>query len=319
MRRPSFPLRAIAVALGLALSAAPLAAQRPEPAEGTFPVRAGISVEPDTVRVGDPFLVRVRIVAPAGSRIVFPDPPDSTRTVQGLDPVRIDSLSAAAGVEQTATYRVAAWNVNEQPIRLGDVTVRNGTARRSIPLERLTIFVRSVLPADSAARVPRPARQIFEFTASRWWIWALVGAAAVLALLLLWWWRRRRHRPALRPIVDPFAHAEREFGRVEKLGLVDAGERGRFVALMVEVLRDYLALRYEHAGLALTSTELLAAVRGERAIAAERLRRVLDEADLVKFARRPLTAERARELGREARAIVSHEHAAAKPATEAAA
>src|SRR5439155_677048 len=83
---------------------------------------------------------------------------------------------------------------------------------------------------------------------------------------------------------------------------VDAGERGRYVALIVEVVRDYLAARYAKAPLSHTTTEVLAALHGERAVPNERLAHVLTEADLIKFGRRPVTAERARELGRAARA-----------------
>jgi hypothetical protein len=83
---------------------------------------------------------------------------------------------------------------------------------------------------------------------------------------------------------------------------------------MLEVVRDYLAARYSAAPLSLTSTELLGALSGERAVPNDRLMRVLNEADLVKFARRAVTPERARELGREARAIVTQEHAASQPA-----
>jgi len=46
----------------------------------------------------------------------------------------------------------------------------------------------------------------------------------------------------------------------------------------------------------------------------DRLMRVLNEADLIKFAQRPVTADRARELGREARTVVASEHAASLPA-----
>jgi hypothetical protein len=42
--------------------------------------------------------------------------------------------------------------------------------------------------------------------------------------------------------------------------------------------------------------------------------RLLTEADLIKFARRPVSSERARELGREARSIVTLEHKASQPA-----
>jgi hypothetical protein len=128
-------------------------------------------------------------------------------------------------------------------------------------------------------------------------------ALALLALLLWWWLRRRRHRPGPPPI-DALQHAEREFARVERLGLLGAGERGRFVALMVEVLRDYLALRVPGAAPSLTSSELVRHLRTRRTMPVQRLATLLGEADLVKFARRPVTAERARELGQEARAIV---------------
>jgi hypothetical protein len=174
------------------------------------------------------------------------------------------------------------------------------------------VVVASVLPADSTLRVPKSARPLFEFTARLWWLWLALALVALILFLLWWWWRRRkRAKPAIQ--VDPFAYAEKEFARIEALRLVEAGERGRYVALMVEVVRDYLAARYLAARLSHTSTELLTSLQGERAVPHERLGRVLSEADLIKFARRPVTTDRARELGREARAIVAQEHATSLP------
>jgi hypothetical protein len=94
---------------------------------------------------------------------------------------------------------------------------------------------------------------------------------------------------------------------------VDAGERGRHVALMVDVLRDYLALRLPEARASLTSSELAAALRATGAVPHARLAALLDEADLVKFARRPLTGDHARALGREARGIVRDVETALTP------
>lgn len=279
----------------------------------TIAVRAGSSVDKDTVLIGDPFLVRVRIQAPPGSEIVFPDAPDSASTIQALDPVRLDSLIATGGVEFSATYRVAAWDIDRQPVIFKDVIVRNAGAQRAVPITGLNVFVRSILPADTAKRIPKPARPIYEFSPPMWWLWALLAALAIAIGLAYWFWKRRKRRPVLVVPVDPYERAEKEFARIEKLGLVEAGERGRFVALMVEVLRDYIAARQPEGHLALTSTELISVLRGERTIQLERLRRLLDEADLVKFARRPLSGDRARELGKEARGVVAHEHAASQP------
>jgi len=300
------------------VAVAPLA--RPALAQ-QITVKAGVVVTPDTVRVGDPFRVTVGVRAPLGATIEFPKTTDSTSTVQSLDPVAVRTMPDTSVVEQFADYRVAAWDVAEQPIKLGAVVVRLGRASRTIQIGD-SVFVKSVLPADTALRVPKPARPLYEMSIFPWWLWALIAAAIVAIGLLIWWWVRRRRRPPAPVIVDPFAHAEAEFARIEALGLLEAGERGRYVTLMVEVLRDYLAARYAEAALSLTSTELQRSVRELPHVPQDRLTRLLTDADLIKFARRPVSTERAREIGREARAIVSHEHVTSQPpapASEAAA
>jgi hypothetical protein len=311
------PIAAFAVlAVPLVFLALPVQAQN---AGAAIPVRAAVGIEPDTVRVGDPFVIQVGILAPRGATVAFPPPPDSTGVIQALDPTRLETRPDTAGVVQWAYYRVAAWDIGNQPIQLDDVEVQLGGQVRRIPLRGHSVFVASVLPADSAQRVPKPPRSLFLFGAAMWWLWALLVAVTLLLFALWWWWRRRR-RQAPVPAVDPYEQAEREFARIDKLGLIAAGERGRYVALVAEVLRDYLAARYEVAPLSLTSTELLAALRGRPAVPYERLLRFLAETDLIKFARRPVSPQLARDLGREARALVTDEHAAAMaPAREKAA
>lgn len=281
-------------------------------------VKAGVTAAPDSVRIGDPFRVTVGIRAPRGSIIEFPRTMDSASAVQSLDPVVVRTSPDTTATEQYADYRVAAWDIGSQPVRLADVIVRYNGLERRVPLVG-SVFVKTVLPADSAQRVPKPPRALFEFGIFPWWIWALIAAAIIALGLLIWWWLRRRRRPPVVVVVDPFVHAESEFKRIEALGLVDAGERGRYVTLMVEVLRDYLAARYSAATLSLTTTELQRAVRELPFVPQDRLIRLLTEADLIKFARRPVSSDRARELGREAHAIVTREHQASQPAPSEAA
>jgi hypothetical protein len=277
-----------------------------------IPVKAGVTAAPDSVRIGDSFRVTVGIRAPRGATIQFPRTMDSAASVQSLDPVVVRTSADTTATEQYADYRVAAWDVGAQAIRLAEILVRvNGVERRVAVAG--SVFVRSVLPADSAQRIPKPPRPLFEFSAFPWWLWALIVAAVIAIGLLIWWWiHRRRRMPKPVVVVDPFVHAESEFQRIEALGLIDAGERGRYVTLMVEVLRDYLAARHTEASLALTSTELHRAVREVTSVPQDRLTRLLTDADLIKFARRPVSSERAREIGREARAIVAKEHEASQ-------
>ena len=281
-----------------------------------IPVDARLTVERDTVRVGDPFRVFVSVRAPKGATIDFPTAFDSVGTVQSIDPRAVFAQRDSLGFRQNAVYRVAAWDIGRQPIHMPDVTVHLGAASRTVTLAGYAVFVATVLPADSAQRVPKPARALFEHSMIPWWFWALLAAAIALLFGLWWWWRKRR-RTVPAEHVDPYVRAQRDFQRIDALGLVEAGERSRYVALVVDVLREYLADRFTNAPLALTSTELLSATRQTPTLPHDRLLRILNEADLVKFAKRPVSVERARDIGQEARALVDHEHEASQPVADA--
>jgi hypothetical protein len=303
--------RCAAIALSVVAFAAGTAAA--QNAASALQVKTAVKVAADSVRVGDPFRVTIGVRAPPGATIDFPRQLDSSGAVQSLDPVNVRASADTSAVEQYADYRVAAWDVGRQPIRLDDIIVKLGSVTRRIPVTGATIFVRSVLPADSAKRIPKPPRDLFEVNPFPWWLWALLAAVVVGLILLYWWWRRRRRKATPIPAIDPFKQAEADFERIERLALLEAGERGRYVTLVIEVLRDYLAARHTRAALSLTSTELQRAAQELPTVPEGRLGRVLTDADLIKFARRAVSTDRARDLGREARAIVAVEHAATPP------
>jgi hypothetical protein len=296
------------------LQAAP-ARQPVPPAQNVPQVQMGFAVEPDTVTVGDPFRLTVRIRAPKGASVTFPAGPDSGATVEALDPRQEREGTDSTSLDVIAAWRLAAWDTGDQPLRMRDVVVNVDGRERRVALTTLSVHVRSVLPADTTQRVPKPQRALFEFGVP-WWYWLLAALAAIGLIGLFWWWWRRRRKRKAGEVEDPFADAESEFERVERLGLVEAGERGRYVALMVEVMRTYLARRIPAAHPSLTTNELLIGVRENNTVPVNRLALVLADADLVKFARRATTAERARELGTEARGIVAAVRAAEIKAAE---
>jgi hypothetical protein len=278
------------------------AAQAPATDAAAQGVQLGIAVRPETVTVGTRFVVAARLRAPEGATIAWPTAPDTSETLEIVSSRMLDSASDSLRTEETARWRLAAWDTGTITIVFEDAVVTAPELERRVPL-RAHVYVRSVLPADTALQVPKPPRDIMAADPP-WWRWVALALliAAVLGVLLWWYLRRRRRKPPPAP-VDAMQYAEREFARVERMGLLEAGERGRFVALMVEVLRDYLALRLPGAAPSLTSTELVRFLRSRSDLPVQRLAAVLTEADLVKFARRPVTAERAREIGQEARLI----------------
>lgn len=300
----------IALAAMLLLQAG---AAQPPAAPVTLSIRIGVAVNPDTVTVGERFTVIVRVRAPAGSTIEFPAGTDSAASVDLAAAVAVAEprlLPVGSGppaeMEQTAGYRMAAWDIETQPLGLGDIIVRSGVVERRIPLASYTVFVRSVLPADTTLHVPKPARGVIPF-AYPWWLkWLLLALGILLAALLAWWlwrvYRRWKNRP-----VHPAALAQREFHRIEKLALPDRNEGALHVALMVDVMRNYLAARVDGARPSHTSSELVAATRAAGTLDAESsagLAELLHQTDLAKFAAWRVDAARARELGADARAVV---------------
>ncbi|MGI9140776.1 MAG: hypothetical protein ACR2GJ_06695 [Gemmatimonadaceae bacterium] len=295
-----------------AVQPAPPAAQRPA-APVTVPVRIGVHISPDTVTVGDQFTVIVRVRAPAGSTIQFPATTDSAVKVDlAADPAIAEprvvpvAAGAPAEMEQIAGYRMAAWDVDSQPLGLGDIIVRSGIAERRIPLSSYAVLVRSVLPADTTLHVPRPPRGVLAF-AYPWWLkWLLVALGLLLAALLAWWLWRAYKRWKNRP-VHPAAHAQKEFHRIEQLGLPEKDQGALHVALMTDVARAYLAVRAEGVRESQTSTELVTATRASGLLdpdASARLGELLHQTDLAKFAAWRIDGAKARDLGSDARAVV---------------
>lgn len=277
------------------------------PAVGAhFAVQLGTRITPDTVSVGQRFIVLVKVRAPTRATISFPVGVDSAAGASPTAPQIIgaplvDSVPDATGTTRTAAYRFAAWDVGPQRLGLGNITVIVQGRREYVSLADQSVFVRSVLPADTTRRQPKPPRAAIVLTPFNWLPW-LALLAAILLALLAWWlwriWRRRRNAP-----LPPFETAEREFVRIEGLRLIESGEPERHVAMMTDVLRDYLAARVEGIQRSQTTPELLAAAAPVHPYAGG-LANLLAQADLVKFARRRMAPAEATALGAQARTIV---------------
>ncbi len=291
MRRSLLSL--LAASIGATCSAANAAAQ----------VQAGTAVRPETTTVGQHFVATVVVKVPVGIRVNFPTRPDSAAHVDSAGPsVRRDS-SAGGFTYATANYTLAAWDTGFQRIGLDTLTVVTSAGARLVPLNGFQVYVRSVLPRDTALRKPKPFRPVVPVPVFNWLPW-LIGAliAAVVGVLIYAWrsWRERRARG-----LGPFQTAEQEFRRIESENLIAAGAPERHAVLMAGVMRVYLAAVVPPAMRSATTHELAIRLHSANAVPLQRVIAVLDETDRIKFARERSTADRARDIGAEARAIVA--------------
>jgi hypothetical protein len=281
-----------------------------------LPVQMGYRVTPDTVLIAQPFNLFIKVLAPKGVRFEFPLGPDTT-SQNGLRPIELrgEKVVAMLGDTAVALYHLVAWDIGTQPLRIPDVRVTFQGQERRLPLGDATIFVKSVLPADTSLRIPKPARPLIALPVFNWMLWAAILAAAI-ALVLLWWiWRRYRNRP--KPPIDAYVRAQQEFALIEARKLLDKGEMEEYVAAMVDVVREYLAARVPGVRRSNTTSELLQAMRPREGVEAE-LPPLLERTDLVKFARADVARDEAARNGALARVIVDHVEARLNPESEAA-
>jgi len=306
----------IALSIGLLLLQAvlPQSARTTQGVGGPLPVQMGYKVSPDTAIIGQPFNLFVKVLAPKGVRFEFPTGPDTT-TQNGVRPVELrgEKIVSMLGDTAVALYHLVAWDVGVQPLRIPDVRVTFGREERSAPLGGASGFVKSVLPADTSLRVVKPPRPLIVLPVFNWWPWLALLAAIIAAVLLWWAWRRYRNRP--QAPVDPYVRAQREFERIELMGLLEAGRGREYLALIVDVAREYLAARIPGVRRSDTTSELLRAMQPREGVEAE-LPQLLERADLVKFARADVTRDEAREAGLAIRAIVDHVEARLNPESE---
>ena len=283
---------------------------------GQLPVQMGYRVSPDTVLIGQPFKLFVKVHAPTGVRFEFPAGPDTT-TQNGIRPIELRGERLVTMLADTAValYNLVAWDIGVQPLRFPDVRVTFEGQERRPSLAGASVFVKSVLPADTALRVPKPARPVIVLPVFNWLLWLGLLAAAIIAALLWWAWYRYRNRP--KKPVDPYARAQQEFARIEQLRLLEDGRYAEYYAEMVDVVREYLAARVPGVRRSDTSSELIRTMQPGDGIEVE-LPRLLERADLVKFARANVSLEEARAAGLALRAVVDNVEGRLNPESEVA-
>jgi len=271
-----------------------------------FPVQVGFALDRDTITVGDHVTLIVRVLAPAGAQFSFPVGPDTAHK-EGAYPIELIGKRAATmqGDTAVAGYRLAAWDIGAQRVTMPDIVVTYRGQKQPVPLSGISLFVRSVLPSDTALRKPKPAREIIVVTTFDWKRWLPLLALILLAILASWLWLRYRRRAGM-PL-DPYARAMVEFVRVTR-EYPPERDATRHLAAMVDVMRDYLAARVTGIRRSYTTRELLSKMtlvnEAERDLPA-----LLERVDLVKFARETATPEEAARGGASARAIVDETEA----------
>lgn len=258
-----------------------LTAQLKPPLDATGQARA--------IKLGDTVELVVTVRAPKGSTVWVPRNPalGSWRLV-AKEP--IESQQDSAYRTEIHRYRLMAMRLGAEAIpAMGiDYKLPDGTAG-SLQTPRLRQRVRGWLENESSPNLGAPPDPVPVVVTDRTLVWVVsVGgsalAAALITLIVLLALRNRLI--AALPGPPPPPPNVLALAKLKELARADMEPDARYAAV-VDVLREYLGGRYGFDGLETTTHELMAEIRDAdlKEITLPEISSLMDEADLIKFAR----------------------------------
>ena len=254
-----------------------------------------VTPETSQATVGDTVQVRFRVRLDERDLLYDTVPQPLGALAPGVRILSIDKLARAPDRIFHGKARLAFYRPGRQPVpvfMLPFMRAVKGVQRATLASDSAFVDIGSLLPAGNP-----PLKDIRETELNAGPSLGLLVAAGVTALLLLGGYAiRRRHRlPAAEPApippvqepLTPYAQALAQLERIERERWPMRGAVARHYEEIVDALRGYLEAREGMPAREQTTEELLWALplhlsgEGFR----ERLGELLDEADLVKFAR----------------------------------
>lgn len=304
------------------------AALAPAPASAVGdPVTARASVDRQSITVGDPILLTVRVEADRGYTVVDPGVARTLGALEVLETLPAQQTGGPAGLTRLAfRYRLTAFSLGELAVPAIDVVYAGpGGARGVARTAEIPLEVASVLrPGENYAEIKplRPQLAVgggLPYAIARGVSAAGAVVVASLSLVALGRLVRRRRAQDRADVRAPGAPADRSLEALAVLAKAGLPEEGRFeehYERLGGALRDYLAARHGLAARGRTAAELRRDMeragleRSQAAFVFE----VLREGELVRFRHTPPSPRRANEVARAAldflrRAALADEYA----------
>ena len=265
-----------------------------------------ITAEPAKVGLGDSVTIRFRLALNDRDLLSDTTPRPVAELPPGVRIFSVEPLRRGADRVLTGTARIAFYRTGkrETPV-FGMPWIQIVTGHRGIVThEPVEIEVTSTIPAGNP-----PLRDIREPDSPRGFgaLWALLGAAAAagIAWLVARPLKRRRQvkpepaaaPPPPPPPPDPYTTALARLDAIDAESWSARGDVARHYELVADALRDYLEAAHGIPARERTTTELLWSLPPGLAEGGlrRRMQEVLEEADLVKFAKvRPAPDESTR-------------------------
>jgi len=270
--------------------------------------------QPVQATVGDTVTVVFRVRLDPVDLLYDTVPHPVSALPEGVRVLQIERLRRAPDRTFTGRARLAYFRVGRQPVPAFGLDFMRGVkgmTRATLVSDSAFVMIDSVAPPGSPTLkdIREPASQTGVSTKSVLEILALAGSAGLVVL-----YRRRPQRSQTIPFVlelpaavetSALERALEELDRIEQAGWAAHGEVPRHYAGVADVVRRYLSEAYGLPAPTSTTSELARLLPDGMEVLREQYLSLLQEADLVKFARTSRSEGGAAEYLRQARAVLA--------------
>lgn len=252
----------------------------------------------DSLQVGDTFTFTITLSKDQPyDQIIFPDTANFPDDVELLDLRRFK----VTDFKDSLVYNLQFFGTDDASIDRLPVHLINGTDTTTLYTTPAPLRFKSAITGEQDEQF-KPFKPIFDF-ARMWWPW-LVGG---LALILIAWYLYRKYqqrepKPEPKPteppppFVDPIEELDQAITDLKSdETLTQKRDFKTFYIKLGDAIRNYFERLYEIPALELTSREILQEMNS-MAVDRELIdatRKVLNEADMVKFAKFTPTLDQA--------------------------
>jgi len=269
-----------------------------------------LTVEPREVAIGDPIVWKAVVKRRVGDRVHLPSAADfGELEVQQRD--RNVGEAEDDWVEESLEITLLAFDTGEHEIPPQQLTVVDIEGRiAEVETDGATVTIESLIANEPEPEIKPdtgPGEKVFEKDYTLLYVLAVIGGIVVIALLTLlarWLWSKRKPRPGPPP-PPPRPAEEIALEKLEQLkrsSYLDDGLHKQYHVLLSETFREYLGNRYGFDSLELSTEEMTAELRRLtlKHELFDEMVELLEETDLVKFAKYIPVSDESRRLLAEA-------------------
>ena len=254
------------------------------------------TIDTTVIRIGEQFHLNLSASAPVGTKVIFPAIPDSIHKLEVVQRSPIDTSNSKDGLMATYHQSVTLTGFDSgyfviEPF-LFSIQQKGSGVADSIATEALLMQVQTI-PVDTTKEIKdiKPPMDVpFTFREA---VPYILGGLALVALVwfIVYWMKKRKRKPTevVKKVIVRPAHeiAIEALKKIQEQKLWQQGFYKEYHSGVADTIRSYIEHRFSITAMEMPSDDTLSHFRNNLVSpeAFEKLRYLLQSADMVKFAK----------------------------------